>query len=220
MLSRRPAVGHRVMTKKPSTTKRPFSQAAHLEARDCPSLPHYRWTARYFAGGGNSMNDFAPLSQADRASAATSAPLPSSPHSHTTATLQPSSKSLRIVRRSRSTVPENFVCQNAVFDAGLVAKRHPSCRCQKQPWTWIAARYRGKTISGRPGKLATCNRYRKPFRCSARRSVSSGWVFRPRIPDIIRDRVSLFTISAIQPLPWRLSSSWSIYRLPEAFEKS
>ena len=183
------------------------------------SLMRLGWTARYFDGLGNSMNDFAPLSQADRALAATSTPPPSSAHSHTTATRQPSSSSARVVLRSRSIVPENFSRQNAEFDAGVVVKRHPSCRCQKQPWTWIAARYFGKTISGRLGKFATCNRYRKPCRCSARRSASSGWVFRPRIPDIIRDRVALSTISAIQPLPWRLSSSWSIYRSRGAFEK-
>lgn len=54
-------------------------------------------------------------------------------HSHTTATRQPSSLSASSTRASRSTVLENFSCQNVAFEEGVVANRQPEWRCQKQP---------------------------------------------------------------------------------------
>ena len=54
-------------------------------------------------------------------------------HSHTIATRQSASRSRRLERRSRSTLPSNLVCQKSVLVAGVVAYGHPGWRCQKQP---------------------------------------------------------------------------------------
>src|ERR1700749_4930449 len=52
-------------------------------------------------------------------------------------------------------------------------------------------------MSGRPGRSRTSRRKRKPRRCSRLRIRSSGFVLRPRMPDIIRLRVAASTISTI-----------------------
>ena len=51
----------------------------------------------------------------------------------------------------------------------------------------MAAPNLGKKRSGRPGIAPACSRYRKPHASSARRSASSGFVFLPLIPAIIRE---------------------------------
>ncbi len=48
------------------------------------------------------------------------------------------------------------------------------CECQKQPCTKIAARRRGNTMSGLPGKSVRCKRKRYPIACSALRTARSG----------------------------------------------
>lgn len=50
-------------------------------------------------------------------------------------------------------------------------------------------------MSGLPGKSFLCNRNRKPRLCSRLRTSTSGLVFFPRIPDIIRLRVTASTTS-------------------------
>lgn len=60
----------------------------------------------------------------------------------------------------------------------------------------MTALYFGKTRSGWPGRLLACSRKRKPLRNSSRRTRSSGLVFFPRIPAIIRDRTAGETTSA------------------------
>lgn len=122
-------------------------------------------------------------------------------HSHTIATRQPACRRAMIFRLSRSTVSPNFFFQNDAFEAGLVAYEQFSCLCQKHPWTWIAARCFGRTMSGLPGRSFACSLYRSPRRCSARRRASSGFVSVPLMPAIMRDRVILSTISTISSFP-------------------
>lgn len=60
----------------------------------------------------------------------------------------------------------------------LVTGRTWAWPCQKQPSTQIASPWRGRTRSGlQAGARRTYRRKRKPARCSARRSRSSGRVF-------------------------------------------
>ena len=74
-------------------------------------------------------------------------------HCQTTMTLQPSSRRAFRLARSRSTFFRNLSFQNDVRVAGVVVRRHPSWRCQKQPWTKIAFLRPGKQMSGVPGRL-------------------------------------------------------------------
>ena len=53
-----------------------------------------------------------------------------SSHSQIVNTRHPSACKAASARRSRSTVPANFSVQKSRLDAGVVAKRHPGCRCQ------------------------------------------------------------------------------------------
>ena len=127
-----------------------------------------------------------------------SAPSSLTEHSQTIATFHPSFRRASRFRVSRLTVSPNFSFQNRMLDAGVVQNVQCSCRCQKQPCTWIAARCLGSKISGRPGSPVTWSRYRSPRRCSARRSSSSGLVSFPWIPAIILERVILSTTSIIR----------------------
>ena len=130
-------------------------------------------------------------------SAATSAsPLLRIAHSQMMATRQPPSSRLEIFVASRSMFRANFSSQNTALVFGTEALRHPSWRCQKQPWTNMAARYRGRTISGLPGSFAECRRKRNPAPCNAFRRRTSGVVFFPLMPAIIRERVFASTMSA------------------------
>lgn len=110
-------------------------------------------------------------------------------HSQTVATLQPASIRDWRDRSSRSIFLANLSAQNSGLVEGLVAFGQPGCRCQKHPCTKTTAPNFGNTRSGLPGRSFRWIRYRSPAACSALRSLSSGRVFRPRIPDIIRDLV-------------------------------
>ena len=118
-------------------------------------------------------------------------------HSQTTATRQPASSRSARFRRSRSTFTSNLACQNSSRVAGVVAKRHPACLCQKQPCTKHTASNRRNTRSGVPGSFRLCKRYLRPRACRARRRTSSGLVFLLPIPAIMRDRVAWSTMSGI-----------------------
>ncbi len=65
-----------------------------------------------------------------------------------------------IARRSRSTLPASFARQNSARVAGSFEYLQPACMCQKHPWTKIATRLPGRTMSGEPGRS---------FRCSLKR---------------------------------------------------
>jgi hypothetical protein len=131
-------------------------------------------------------------------------------HSHTTPTRHPAARSSSRFRASRAAFLPSLSCQKSALFAGLVVKRHPACLCQKHPWTKTAARYFGKTISGLPGMSRTCSLNRKPIACSRFRKAFSGRVFAPRMPAIIRERVSLSTtsINSRLPLAWCVVASY------------
>lgn len=119
-------------------------------------------------------------------------------HSQTTATRQPSARRSSTALPSRATVAANFSLQNSWFEDGTAASLQSLCRCQKHPCTKTAASKRGSKMSGRPGKSRACRRYRNPSLCSRFRRSNSGLVSRPRMPDIILERVALSTMSTIQ----------------------
>lgn len=131
-----------------------------------------------------------------RSSETSVAPLRRIAHSQMIATRHPAAFSPATFVASRSMFRANFSSQNAALVFGTEALRHPSWRCQKQPWTNMAARYRGKTISGLPGSFAECRRKRNPAPCNAFRRRTSGVVFFPLMPAIIRDRIFASTMSA------------------------
>ena len=102
-----------------------------------------------------STNERLDLSQLANLWPMTSAPLSLTEHSQTIATRQPSLRSASNLSASRLTVSLNFDFQNFLLEPGVVQNTQFSCLCQKHPWTWIAARYFGKTTSGRPGSPDT-----------------------------------------------------------------
>ena len=73
----------------------------------------------------------------------------------------------------------------------------PGCRCQKHPCTIMMARYRGKTISGLPGRSLRWSLKRNPSLWAIRRTTSSGLVSRPRIRDMISLRLARSKMSLI-----------------------
>jgi hypothetical protein len=101
-------------------------------------------------------------------------------HSQTINTRQPADRSVRCTRRSRATLAANLVSQNARRAFGVVVRRQPPCRCQKQPWTNTTACRLGSTISGRPGRIRFFGPLivnRRPSPCRRRRVINSGVVF-------------------------------------------
>lgn len=118
-------------------------------------------------------------------------------HSHTIASLHPSAIKARWFSSSLWTLRANFSAQKSSRVEGVVANLQPGCRCQKQPFTSIAARHLGRTMSGLPGNRPSCRRKRNPDAWRARRTSSSGLVFCPLMPAIIRDRVVLSTMSVM-----------------------
>ena len=140
-------------------------------------------------------------------------------HSQIVATRQPFPSKAERCLRSRSLFKVIFSLQNSRLVPGHL-KRWQSWPCQKQPCTKITALYFGNTRSGLPGRSLQYRRNRKPRRCRADRMASSGAVFVPRIPAIIRLRTSGFTMSAatgqIRPQPPRDATSGMA--LPSAAE--
>ena len=61
----------------------------------------------------------------------------------------------------------------------------------------ISLQYRGKTMSGRPGKFRTLSRKRKPALCSVERTCFSGQVSRLRIRDIFQLRCARLSRSVM-----------------------
>lgn len=118
-------------------------------------------------------------------------------HSQTTAVRQPRFCRSSILRRSLAMLFLNFTSQNSARVAGTEASSQLGCRCQKQPCTKHAAWSLGNTRSGLPGRLPEWSRYLNPLACRAFRRVSSGLVSLLPMRDIIRERVSASTVSAM-----------------------
>lgn len=131
-----------------------------------------------------------------RSSETSVAPLLRMAHSQMIATRHPTACSPATFAISRSTFRANLSSQNSALDFGTEALLQLLWRCQKHPWTNMAARNFGRTMSGLPGSFAECRRKRKPAPCNAFRRRNSGVVFFPLMPAIIRDRVFASTMSA------------------------
>lgn len=162
-----------------------------------PSTSLRSFTAFYRDGhSGNSAKAWSLLRKASSAARASSGRVRRT-HSQTTATRQPMSWSLETARASRAAFAPIFVAHHSVRVLGRQKKRHPAWPCQKHPCTKMTAFQRGRTTSGRPKSSLACSRKRKPARCSQDLTTNSGLVFVPRMPDIIRDRVSGLIFSAM-----------------------
>jgi hypothetical protein len=97
-------------------------------------------------------------------------------HSQTTKTFQPNFLSLNRIFLSLAWFASNLGFQKLRRDFGSLVFGHPLCLCQKQPCTKIIFRLLGNTISGRPGSLPKCNRYRYPKECTKHLTATSGLV--------------------------------------------
>lgn len=118
-------------------------------------------------------------------------------HSHIVMTFQPISLNSWLCLMSFSILRWNFCCQYSELVLGVVVYLHPSCLCQKQPWTKITVLYFGRTISGFPGRAVTFFRYLNPLRNKYFRTLTSIEVFVLRMRDIFLLLCSLETLSAI-----------------------
>lgn len=115
-------------------------------------------------------------------------------HSQITRTRHPSLSNAATFRLSRSVFFVSLSRQNVSRVLGHL-NRVQSWRCQKQPCTNITVRYFGSTRSGFPGMPLVCRRYLKPLEWRDFRTINSGLVLVPRMPDIILDRVWRSTTS-------------------------
>lgn len=79
-------------------------------------------------------------------------------HSQTTATRQPAPSNAEVCLTSLSTFLANFDSHESTFEEGFVQNLHSGCRCQKQPCMKTIALYFFNTMSGLPGRFATCFR--------------------------------------------------------------
>lgn len=195
------------IAKEPSRASR-FEHARRVAVRDAVAL--FRTVSHQLIDSGAPVRSASPISSSrslERSHLSSKSAASSTcfgfrrAHSHSVATRQPELKSASRTVLSRSTFEANLVRQNSGRVEGLVAKRQPACRCQKQPCTKTTAPYFGRAMSGRPRIFFACSRYRKPRACNARRNCNSGIVSFPPIPAIIRDRVSLITTSVMSCLP-------------------
>src|SRR6185437_10836305 len=103
-----------------------------------------------------------------------------SSHSQTRSTLQPRCFSSRLTYRSRFRFRSSFSDQYFTFDVGRFLPPRQQCPCQKHPCTIMILLLLGKTKSGLPGRLLTCNLKRNPSRRTKRRTANSGVVSSPR----------------------------------------
>jgi hypothetical protein len=122
-------------------------------------------------------------------------------HSHITPVRHPKSANAALTRRSRSRVLRNLSSQKAARVLGQAARRQPSWRCQKQPFTNSTNRLDGKTRSGVPGRSRRCIRKRYPSACAIRRTVTSARVSTERTLLMLRLRVAASNRSTIKVFP-------------------
>lgn len=129
-------------------------------------------------------------------SRAVSALLLCASHCQTSITCHPAASSAARFSASRSRFRASFGSQYPGRLFGGRALLHPWA-CQKQPWTKIAVRRRGRTISGVPGKSRRWRRKRYPARWSHRRTFNSGDVSFGPMRDISALRLSGVRLSAM-----------------------
>jgi hypothetical protein len=121
--------------------------------------------------------------------------------SQTLITVQPESMRSASYRRSLSMFRASFAFQYLLLRRGLVpCSGHP---CQKQPSTNTASLARGKTMSGRIGRLCAkgrigwSTRKRRPEAKRADRSRFSGRVSRRRLPCIVARTAGLEALGGV-----------------------
>jgi len=107
-------------------------------------------------------------------------------HSHRQRHRHPADFSSERLCSSRSRFLAILLVQYGRLLMGLRAPLAQLWPCQKQPWTKITLRSRGKTRSGVPGRSARWRRYRKPRACTIRRTIISGPVFFPLTACMVR----------------------------------
>ena len=103
-------------------------------------------------------------------------------HSQMVMQCQPISANRFCVSISLSWFLLIFVTQNSRFVSGIL--QHPSCPCQKHPFTKIQVRYFFITKSGCPGNLGELSLYLNPLLHNPFRTIISGFVSLDRIEDI------------------------------------
>lgn len=143
--------------------------------------------------------------------------LPLSWHSQTTFTLHPRIRNSDIFLRSRFLLVSNFSSQNSFLVFGIVEYLHP-CRCQKHPWTKIAALYFGNTRSGDPGNRLSLITYRNPILWSAFLRAISGFVSFWPTAAMIFERIlwSTVSMSYIVLMIYVVISASRLWLLPQA----
>lgn len=104
-------------------------------------------------------------------------------HSQIRTTRQPACSAAWLFRWSRSRFVDSFCSHCAAFGPRNCAGECAGHPCQKHPSTKTAKRYLGRTKSGvQRGATCRCTLNLRPKACTARRSASSGFVFRVRLP--------------------------------------
>ena len=101
---------------------------------------------------------------------------PFSSHSQTVMQCHPILASFFCSSRSLSLLREIFLSQNSVFVFGILKYLHPSCPCQKHPFTKMQVRYLRNTMSGCPGSLGLFTLYLNPLLHKYFRTTISGFV--------------------------------------------
>lgn len=101
---------------------------------------------------------------------------PFSSHSQTVMQCHPILASCFCSSRSLSLLREIFLSQNSVFVFGILKYLHPSCPCQKHPFTKMHVWYLRNTMSGCPGSLGLFTLYLNPLLHKYFRTTISGFV--------------------------------------------
>ena len=102
-------------------------------------------------------------------------------HSHIVMLCHPMLASSCFTLLSRSWLRFTLLCQNSVLVLGITNSPHPSCPCQKHPFTKMHVLYFLSTMSGFPGNLGWLSLYLKPRLHRNFRTSISGFVFFPFI---------------------------------------
>ena len=119
-------------------------------------------------------------------------------HSHMVMQCHPIDISLSRTSLSRTLLRSTFAAQKSVFDSGTLKYLHPSCPCQKHPFTKMHVLYFLSTMSGFPGNLVWLSLYLKPRPHRNFRTSISGFVSFPFIEAMHLCRCSGVSLSIVE----------------------